>query len=244
MSNPPAAALNDQHVVVFGASAGIGLATAAAAKARGAHVTLVGRTLARLETAAARIGGARTAVADIAQRAEVEAVFSRLERVDHLVVTAGGLQVGRLTDSDPDYLLEALNERIAGAVYAIQAALPLMPPTASIALTGGQYSDRPAAQGAALISASVRGVEALARSLMLELKPIRVNVVSPGLIDTGLFDVFGPEARRAIFEQAAATLPVGRVGTAEEVAEAILFLIGNRYMNGEVLHIDGGGRFV
>ena len=90
----------------------------------------------------------------------------------------------------------------------------------------------------------MRGIEALARALVLELKPLRVTVIAPGLIDTGLFDGFGPEARAQIFQSAAEALPVGRVGATEDVADAILFLVRNGYMNGEVLHIDGGGRLV
>lgn len=236
--------LNGAHVVVFGGSSGIGLATAVAAKAKGAIVTLIGRTPAKLEAAAREIGGAQTAIADIAERKSVEAVFYGMTRVDHLVITAGVLHVGKLADSDPNQLLVEIQQRIAGAVYAIKAALPSMPPTGSIVLMGGQFSDRPPAHGASITAAAVRGIEALARSFALELKPIRVNVIAPGLIDTSLFDVFGPEGRAAIFAQAAEQLPVGRVGRADEVGEAIIFLLSNGYMNAEVLHIDGGGRFV
>ncbi|KWI80584.1 short-chain dehydrogenase [Burkholderia ubonensis] len=235
--------LGGAHVVVFGASSGIGLAAAAAAKARGADLTLVGRTPAKLEAAARTIGGARTAVADIADRQAVAAVFAEMTRVDHLVITAGSFIVGKLADADPEQLLAAVRERIAGPVHAIRAALPLMPPTASIVLTSGQLSDRPSGDGTAVIAAAVSGVEALARSLALELKPIRVNVVSPGFVDTPLFDVFGPESRDSILAQAAATLPVGRVGRPDEVGEAIAFLLGNGYVNAEILHVDGGGRF-
>lgn len=236
--------LNGAHVVVFGGSSGIGLATAAAAKAKGAIVTLIGRTPAKLEAAARKIGGAQTAIADIAERKSVEAVLNGMTRVDHLVITAGVLHVGKLADSDPDQLLVEIQQRIAGAVYAIKAALPSMPPTGSIVLMGGQFSDRPPAHGASITAAAVRSIEALARSFALELKPIRVNVIAPGLIDTSLFDVFGPEGRAAIFAQAAEQLPVGRAGRADEVGEAIIFLLSNGYMNAEVLHIDGGGRFV
>jgi len=236
--------LSGAHIVVFGGSSGIGLATAAAAKAKGAIVTLIGRTSAKLEAAARTIGGAHTAIADIAERKSVEAVFNEMTRVDHLVITAGSLHLGKLTDSDPDQLLVEIQQRIAGAMYAIKAALPSIPPTGSIVLMGGQFSDRPPGNGASIIAAAVRGIEALARSLALELKPIRVNVIAPGLIDTQLFDVFGPEGRAALFAQVAEQLPVGRVGRADEVGEAITFLLGNGYMNAEVLHIDGGGRFV
>ncbi|MGZ2748784.1 SDR family oxidoreductase [Burkholderia stagnalis] len=235
--------LGGAHVVVFGGSSGIGLAAAAAAKARGADLTLVGRTPAKLEAAARTIGGARTAVADIVDRQAVGAVFAAMSRVDHLVITAGSFIAGKLADTDADPLLAALHERIAGPIHAIKAALPLMPPTASIVLTSGQLADRPSGHGTSVIAAAVRGVEAFARSLALELRPIRVNVVSPGLVDTPLFDAFGADTRAAIFADAAATLPGGRVGHADEVGEAIAFLLGNRYTNAEILHVDGGGRF-
>jgi NAD(P)-dependent dehydrogenase (short-subunit alcohol dehydrogenase family) len=235
--------LRGAHVVVFGGSSGIGLAAAAAAKARGAETTLVGRTASKLEAAAQTIGGARTAVADIGDKQAVEAVFRAMTRVDHLVICAGSFVTGKLADSDPDRLLTALHERIAGPVYAIKAALPLMPPTASIVLTSGQLADRPTGQGTSVIGAAVRGVEALARSLALELKPVRVNVISPGFVNTPLFDVFATEDRAALFAQVSAGLPGGRIGHPEEVGEAIGFLLGNAYTNAEVLHVDGGGRF-
>lgn len=236
--------LHNAHIVVFGGSSGLGLAAAAAAKARGATVTLVGRTLTKLEAAAHELGGATLAVADIADRRAVESVFKDMARVDHLVITAGGLSIGKLADTDPDLLLTAVQERIGGPLYAIKAALPLMPSTGSIVLTGGQFSDRPSGNGTSVIAAAVRGVEALARSLALELQPIRVNVISPGFIETPLFDAFGPDGGAAVLKQVAAALPGGRVGRPDEVGEAIAFLLTNRYVNAEILHIDGGGRFV
>jgi len=244
MPSFPPTSFQDAHVVIFGGSAGIGLATAAAVKARGATVMLVGRTAERLAAASSQLGGVGTAVADIAQRAEVEAVFEGLSRVDHLVITAGGLQGGLLAETDPDCLFKAVSERIAGPLYAIKAALPLLPSSGSIVLMGGLYSDRPPGNGAATTAAAVRGVEALARALALELKPIRVNVIAPGVIDTALYDLFGADARAEIFDRTAKASPVGRVGTPEEVADAIAFLLGAGYVNGEVLHIDGGSRFV
>ncbi|KQV44770.1 MULTISPECIES: SDR family oxidoreductase [unclassified Duganella] len=235
--------LDSQHVVIFGGSSGIGLAAAVQARSLGAELTLVGRNRAKLNQAADSLGGARVVVADITDRAEVEAVFAGLERVDHLVVTAGTFNAGRVADCDPDVLLHALDERIAGPLYAIKAALPLFSNRGSIILTGGQLSDRPTGNGVAVISAAVRGVEALAGALAQELKPIRVNVVAPGFTDTPLFDVLG-ETSKAFLQQVAESLPVGRVGQAEEIGAAILFMMTNTYINGEVLHIDGGGRLI
>lgn len=234
--------LKGAHVVVFGGATGIGLATATAAHARGARVTLVGRTPAKLAAAAAPLG-ARTAIADITDRRAVEAVFVESDPIDHLVITAGALGGGPIAVTDPDVLLAALQERIAGPLYAIKAALPLMSPTGSIVLTGGQFSDRPSA-GFSVVAAAVRGIEALAQALALELKPIRVNVIAPGFVDTPLFNVMGEAARNGLLVQAARSLPGGRIGQADEVAQAILLLLVNGHMNGEVLHVDGGGRLV
>ncbi len=228
--------------MIFGGSAGIGLATAAAAKARGADITLVSRTPERLRAAAQALGGARTRAADIANRREVEAALADLPRIDHLILLAGRFSGGDLRSTDPDALFAAVHERIAGPLYAIRAALPKIPPTGSIVLTGGLLSDRPAA-GMAVLSAAVRGVEALAIGLALELKPIRVNVVAPGFVDTPLYDVLG-ERRSALLGDRAQSLPGGRIGHADEVADAILLLLGNGYMNAAVLHVDGGGRFI
>ena len=166
-----------------------------------------------------------------------------MRRVDHLVITAGTFTAGKLADTDPDELLTAVRERIAGPLYAIKAALRLMPPTGSIVLTGGELSDRPSGNGTSLISAAVRAIEGLARSLALELKPIRVNVISPGFVETPLFDALGPEGRASLLTEAGGRLPGGRIGRPEEIAQAITLLLGNAYMNAEVLHVDGGGRF-
>lgn len=232
-----------RHIVVFGGSSGIGLATAKTLKTQGADVTIVGRTLERLQTAANQIGGARYVVADLADRKSIEAIFDDMTQVDHLVITAGGIHAGKLIDSDPEKLLSEVNEHISGSLYAVKSVIPLMPGTGSIVLMGGQFSDRPTGDGTSVMALACRGIEALARGLALEIKPIRVNVIAPGFVDTPLYDAFGAEGRAALLAHAAGSLPVGRIGRPEEVADAISFLLSNEYMNCEVLHIDGGGRF-
>lgn len=237
-------ALRGTHIVIIGGGSGIGRATAVAVKRLGASVTVVGRSREKLEAVASEIGGANVRVADIVDRIAVEAVFADIAIVDHLVITAGSLGGGKLADTDPDTLLAAISERISGPVYAIKAALAAMPSSGSIVLTGGQFSDRPSGDGVAVVAAAVRGVEALATSLVLELKPIRVNVVAPGFVETPLFDVLGMETRSSVLASAASALPGGRIGQPNEVAQAIVFLLTNRYVNGEVLHVDGGGRLI
>lgn len=231
------------HVVVIGGSSGIGLATAQHARFAGADVTIIARNPERLRRAAAQCEGAHIIAADITRRSEIEAAIASLTRIDHLVVTAGSFHGGRIRDTDPDVMIDALRDRLAGPVYAIKAALPLMPDNGSITLMSGQLADRASGHGTSMLSAAVRGIEGFAHSAALELQPIRVNVVAPGYIDTPIFTNDVPDGR-AVLDAVAGTLPVRRVGTADETAQAILFLINNEFMNGEVLHIDGGGRLV
>jgi NAD(P)-dependent dehydrogenase (short-subunit alcohol dehydrogenase family) len=111
----------------------------------------------------------------------------------------------------------------------------------SITLMSGLYSTRPA-PGVGMAVAALGAVEGLTRALALDLAPIRVNAVAPGVIDTPLWDSFGAQ-REAILARGA-TLPVGRIGRPEEVAAAVIFLMRNGFVTGAVLPIDGGGRLV
>jgi len=116
-------------------------------------------------------------------------------------------------------------------------------PTGSITFTSGGMSTRPR-PGSAMLTSMLAAVEALAPALALELAPVRVNVVTPGLIDTPLLDTTYGAERDKLVQSRAAVLPGKRVGTAEEVAEVILLLMTNRYITGEVVRIDGGSRFL
>ena len=234
--------LQGAHVVVIGGSSGIGLATAKLARQAGATLTIAGRSQDKLRQAQRQLGEVRTVVADITNEADVGQVFEGLSRVDHVVVAAGTIQNGRLVDNDLATLRRIIDERIWGVTYVVRHAAPKMT-QGSITFTSGGLSSRPRV-GSAMLTTALAGVEAMTPALALELAPIRVNTVTPGLIDTPLLHhTYGAE-REAIMANRAAVLPGKRVGTAEEVAQAMLMLMTNAYMTGEVLHIDGGGRFV
>jgi NAD(P)-dependent dehydrogenase (short-subunit alcohol dehydrogenase family) len=125
-------------------------------------------------------------------------------------------------------------------VHVVRQAKPRMD-GGSITLMSGLYSTRPAA-GGAIGAAAVAAVEGMTRALALDLAPIRVNAVAPGLIDTPLWDSFGSQ-RDAILASTA-RLPVGRAGRPEEVAAAVIFLMCNDFVTGTILSIDGGGGLV
>ena len=234
--------LQGANVVVIGGSSGIGLATARAARASGAHVMIAGRSADKLTQAQRDIGDVRTVVADITVEDSVANVFKNLERVDHVLVSAGTIRNGRLVDNDIDTLRAIIEERILGVAHVVRHARPRMT-QGSITFTSGGLSTRPR-PGTAMLTAALAAVEAMTPALVQELDPIRVNTVTPGLIDTPLLeDAYGSE-REALIESRAATLPGKRIGTADEVAQAIVMCMTNAYLNGTIIPIDGGGRFM
>jgi NAD(P)-dependent dehydrogenase (short-subunit alcohol dehydrogenase family) len=243
--------LEGKHLVVVGGSSGIGLETARLALAEGASVTIAGRSEDRLRRAVESLGNSREVgpagvrvrpvVADVTDESSVRALFEGEPRVDHLFVPAGEIRPGGdVLGADLNGLRSILESRLVGVAHVVRQARPKMA-GGSITLISGLYSTRPA-PGGAFAAAAVAAVEGLTRALALDLAPTRVNAVAPGLIDTPLWDAFGPQ-REAILARGAA-LPVGRIGRPEEVAEAVLFLMSNGFVTGAVLSIDGGGSLV
>jgi NAD(P)-dependent dehydrogenase (short-subunit alcohol dehydrogenase family) len=244
--------LDGKRVVIIGGSSGIGLETARLALADGAFVTIAGRSEDRLwratenllstHDARTRPDRLRSVVADVTEEPSLQALFGGEERIDHLFLPAGELRPGggcALT-SDLPGLRAILETRLLGVTIVVRHARLKMV-NGSITLMSGLYSTRPA-RGGAIAAAAVAAVEGMTRALALDLAPIRVNAVAPGLIDTPLWDSFGAQ-REAILARGA-TLPVGRIGRPEEVAEAVLFLMSNGFVTGTVLAIDGGGSLI
>jgi NAD(P)-dependent dehydrogenase (short-subunit alcohol dehydrogenase family) len=239
----PSASLSGRHVMVVGGTSGIGLAVAHYVARAGAQVTLVGRDAPRLRQAADRIGGARQCIGDLRDCASFPALFGSLPEIDHLVITAGTASLKTLRDSTPEDLQQAVQERLVGPLSLVRAALGRLRTTGSIVLTSGLLAERPIRTGA-ILAGAVAAIEAIVRSLALELAPIRVNAVSPGLVDTPLLDSFFGDAKQEALTAAAAALPTGRIGQPDDIAQAVGLLLANRFITGEVLHVDGGGRLV
>ena len=230
--------LSGQTVAVFGGSSGIGLATAKAAGALGASVTIASRSLARLTDAATRIGGAATVALDIRDAATVRTFFDSREPFDHVVVSAAELAVGPLRKRSLAEERAAMASKFWGAVHVAHSAR--IRPGGSLTLVSGMIGVRPTG-GATMLSAINAAIDALARALATEMAPVRVNCVSPGRIETPWWD-FLPEAdRQALFERTAAGLPLKRIGRAEEIAAQIVHLMQNGFMTGSVVLVDGGG---
>jgi NAD(P)-dependent dehydrogenase (short-subunit alcohol dehydrogenase family) len=231
-----------QRVVIIGASAGIGEAAARAFAEQGAAVTITGRSKERLDQAAQRIGHpVLVAEVDATSRGALDAFFATTGPVDHLVLSAspGAVGVGPFATLDEADLRQAFDGKFFAHVKAIQAALPRLRPDGSVTLVTAA-SARAAFAGTAALAAANGALESIVAPLAVELAPLRVNAVSPGIIDTHWWAGLPEDQRRAYFESAAAATPVRRVGQPEDVADAIVYLAGAGFVTGTVLECTGG----
>lgn len=228
--------LKGKTVVVIGGSSGIGAAVARQAAARGAQVVLAGRRL-----ASAVDNGVRSEPVDVTDSSSLQRLFESVGRVDHLVFTAGpSVQAKPLQDSDLQLAQDNFNVKLWGALRAIQQALPFLDERASIVLTSGQLGRKLAPEQFIKVGINA-ATEALGKQLAKELAPRRVNVVSPGVIDTPAYAGLSEEQRQGMFTKVGGALPVGRVGQADEVAAGYLMAMENGFITGSVIDIDGGG---
>jgi NAD(P)-dependent dehydrogenase (short-subunit alcohol dehydrogenase family) len=235
--------LENRKIAILGGSAGIGLATARLLAERGAQVTVGGRDDGHLAEAREAIGdGAQTIAVDATETKSLRSFFDQAGPIDDLVVTVtrrgGASPADELGEQDVE---DAFAGKPAAHLRAVAEALPTLDEHGSITLIGAG-SAQSALPGTALLAAVNGAVEAAVPPLARELAPRRVNAVSPGVIETGWWDVLPEDQREATFEQFSDQAPVGRNGGAEDVAHAIGELIENDYIDGVVLPCDGGLR--
>ncbi len=237
--------LNGKRIVVLGGSSGIGLAIAQAACREGAAVVIASSNRARLDKALATLHtNAEGLVADLGDEAAVRALFGKLGAFDHLAFTAGeALQLAPLADIDMAAARQFFGLRYWGAFLAAKYGTGSIRPGGSIVFTSGIAGQRPRA-GWALGASICSAMEGLTRALAVELAPIRVNIVSPGVVRTPLWGGMTDEDRENLYRQTAAALPVGHVGDAAEIAEAYLYLMRQSYGTGQVVVVDGGAVLV
>jgi len=233
--------LNNQRVVILGGSSGIGLAVAQLAASKGAHIVIASSNREKIQRAIGSIPGeAQGAAFDASDEQAIENFFVNLGAFDHLVFTAGdSLHLNPLTRTDLQQARRAFELRYWAALAAVKYGSPQIRKGGSVVLTTGIAGQRPQAGWA--IAASVCGtIEALTRALAIELAPIRVNAVSPGVVRTELWQNMDPAEREQFYQRIGQSLPVGRVGEVQDIAQAYLFLMRQGFATGQVLVVDGG----
>jgi NAD(P)-dependent dehydrogenase (short-subunit alcohol dehydrogenase family) len=233
--------LSEKRIVVLGGSSGIGLSVAQQAVAQGATAIIASSNADRVKQAVATLDGkAEGHTLDLSKERDIRNFFQEIGEFDHLVFTAGDtLQLNMLEATDLTKARHAFELRYWAALAAVKYASPHIRKDGSIVLTTGIAGQRPHKGWA--IAASVCGtIEALTRALAVELAPIRVNAVSPGVVRTNLWQSMSADEREHLFESVGKALPVGRVGEPYDIAQAYLFLMQEGFSTGQTVVVDGG----
>lgn len=236
-----------KRILIAGGASGMGLALTKRALAEGAEVIVVGRNEERLHRLRQDLdhSSLTTIAADIAREDQVAALFRQLGRVDHIVSTAADIEGAYelLPSIDLAAAQKVVETKVFGPLLLAKYGAPALSPGGSLTFTSGIAAYRPAARGA-VVAAVNAALEGLVRALAVELAPIRVNAVSPGWVDTPIWTFVAGDRKDETLRAMAERLPVGRVGKADDIADAIGFLIGNGFTTGTVLHVEGGHRLI
>jgi len=233
--------LHNKRVVILGGSSGIGLAVAEQTASQGAKLVIASSNSERVQKAVEKLeGNAQGHTLDLTGESAVENFFAKLGAFDHLVFTAGDeLHLHDLAATDLQQARGAFELRYWAALAAVKYGSKSIRKGGSIVLTTGVAGQRP--HKGWVVAASVCGtIEALTRALALELAPIRVNAVSPGVVRTNLWQNMTAAERERLYESVGSSLPVGRVGEAHDIAQAYLFLMQEEFSTGQTLVVDGG----
>lgn len=232
--------LRHRKILIAGGGSGIGFRLAADAAAAGAEVVIGGRDPDRLDGGMRPGQGVTTARLDLGDEESVKDLAERIGRLDHVVSLAAAHANGPVTDLDRAAVLRAFDAKVIGPLLLAKHFAPRIRPGGSLLFFSGVAAHRPA-PGLAVMVTTNGAVEYLAEALAVELAPVRVNAVSPGIVDSGAWDAMG-DRRDAFFAETAAGNPARRIGSPADISSAALLALTNPFLTGTTLHIDGGGR--
>lgn len=229
--------LKGQRILLLGGSSGIGLATARLLLEEKASPVLVSRSSEKLQKAQKELGPLETYALDISCETSMASFFSKIGPLDHLVVTAGVSLRGPFFEQTTPQAHESFASKFWGSYYAAKYGAPLL--RSSLVFFSG-ISGTKALPHNAIRSAVNGAIESLGRSLAIELAPLRVNMVAPGVIETPRITVPSEVSRDSLLKELSQKIPLKRVGQSHEAALAVLYLLQNDYVTGETLFVDGG----
>ncbi|OCL14385.1 NAD(P)-binding protein [Glonium stellatum] len=252
--------LSNRNVLVFGGTSGIGFCVAEASLEHGAYVTISSSNPARLSNALDRLKSSYPDIppeklngytCDLADTENVEANLDALlskvtaggeKKLDHISFTAGdALTATTIANATPTTIKKAMNVRFIGPIMIAKLIPKYMnlTPASSFTITSGSITHKPA-PGWAILAGWGGALEGLMRGLAVDLKPMRVNMVSPGAVETELFETLSPEVREMIMKNSAAQTTVGLIGKPENTAEAYLYAMKDQFATGGIIETNGG----
>ncbi|NML42421.1 SDR family oxidoreductase [Ramlibacter sp. G-1-2-2] len=240
--------LAGRRILVVGGNSGMGLALCEELLRRNCEVLVAGRSRDKLDVAISRLGSAGKVsahVADVTQEDEVQRLFASCGPLHDIVCTAADVRGSYelLPALELEAIDRAIRSKVVAPILLAKHGAPRLAAGGSLTLTSGIAAYRPRPRGVA-VAAINSALEGVVRAMAVELAPLRVNAVSPGWVRTPIWqDVAGAESEKMLAAMAE-RLPVGRIGTAADIAHAILFLLANGYTTGTVLHVEGGHRLV
>jgi NAD(P)-dependent dehydrogenase (short-subunit alcohol dehydrogenase family) len=227
-----------QKLLFIGGSSGIGYATAQLAAALGGQVTIASRSAERVARAAEAVGsGADGRVIDVTNNESVDTFFADGVMWDHVIVTGSQTSIAPVRKVSVQSAQAAFDSKFWG-FYRV-ARVANIRPRGSLSVIAGFLATRPSAERA-LMGAINAALENLVKGLALELKPVRVNAVSPAVVNTEMWAGMPAEQREATFTKLAASYPAGRIGQPEDIARQLLLLAGTEYATGTIVTLDGG----
>ncbi|RKQ86881.1 NAD(P)-dependent dehydrogenase (short-subunit alcohol dehydrogenase family) [Solirubrobacter pauli] len=233
--------LTGKTVLVIGRGSGIARAIAEAARAQGAAVIAAGRQPDALASAYRDAPDVRIEAVDLTDDVSITALAERVGTVDHVVSTASARARGRLGDLTRDAVQRSFDTKVIGPLLLAQAFQGRIAAGGSMLLFSGAAAFK-IQVGTLAVAITNGAADTLTRSLAVELAPVRVNAISPGVIDTGAWDALGEQGKAELFAHVREHSPARRVGAAEDVAAAAILALTNPFLTGVTLHVDGGER--
>jgi NAD(P)-dependent dehydrogenase (short-subunit alcohol dehydrogenase family) len=231
--------LQGQRVLVVGRGGGIARAVTLTARDAGAKVIVAGRRTDALAAAYAGEPAIGIGMVDMTDETSIAALGEQLGSIDHVVATASARVRGRLADLEPVAIRLSFETKVIGPLMLAKHLAPRMNVGGSFVFLSGVAAAK-IAVGTLGTAVTNGAVDVLARSLALELAPVRVNAISPGVIDTGAWDALGEQGKADYFAEMRARNPARRIGTADDIADGVLFAMTSTFLTGQTLHIDGG----
>lgn len=232
--------LEGQKVVIVGGTSGMGYGAAQEVIKHGAEVVVVGTTIEKINIAVSALGEkSQGLLANILEESSLKSLADQLDTIDHVFITASPGGTNRLTDQEFDIKKSYLYGKVWSSLMTVKMLLPKLSKSGSVIFLTGGFALKPDGN-ATLVTGAYTALEGLTRALALELAPIRVNTIRPGMIDSPLWNFMDEDRREELFKTEAKKNPLGKIGTITDIGHAAVFLLTNPYINGETLDISGG----